>query len=182
MTITRAKRPAAPATTAAAASADEFIAAADAPAAATFAAHGERERRALGIVRKYAPWAAGAGILPVPGVDLAAVLGVQMRMLAALAKEYDVPFRQQAAKSVVATLMAAVLQNTAAGGLASAIKFVPVLGSAVGIAALPALAAAGTFAVGKVFIAHFEAGGTFLDFDPARTRAHFETEFERARR
>jgi hypothetical protein len=44
----------------------------------------------------------------------------------------------------------------------------------------PAFASASTYAVGKVFIQHFATGGTFLDFDPDKVKAHFAAEVERA--
>jgi hypothetical protein len=43
---------------------------------------------------------------------------------------------------------------------------------------MPAVAAASTWATGKVFIRHFESGGTFLDFDPAKARAYYAEEYE----
>ena len=140
-----------------------------------------REERALAAVKSFMPWAAGAGILPLPGIDVAAIIGVQLRMLAKLAEEYRVPFKEQAAKSIVAALMAMLVQNTLTGGLVSAFKYVPVVGTLLGIAVLPAIAAAGTFAIGKIFITHFESGGTFLDFDPRKVQNHFRDEFEKAR-
>jgi len=42
----------------------------------------------------------------------------------------------------------------------------------------PALDAASTWATGKVFIRHFESGGTFLDFDPGKARAYYAEQFE----
>jgi len=140
-----------------------------------------RDERALTVVKSYLPWAAGAGILPLPGIDLAAIIGVQLRMLAKLAEEYGVPFKEQAAKSIAAALMATVVQSALTGSLASALKFVPVVGTLLGIAVLPAVAAAATFAIGKVFITHFETGGTFLDFDPQKVQDYFRVEFEKAR-
>ncbi len=140
-----------------------------------------REDRALAVVQSYLPWSAGAGILPLPGVDMALIIGVQLRMLARLAEVYDVPFKEHAAKSIVATLMATLVQNTLVGGLVTALRFTPVLGSLLGFAIWPAVAAAGTFALGKVFITHFGAGGTLLDFDPDKLRNHFRLEFEKAR-
>jgi len=38
---------------------------------------------------------------------------------------------------------------------------------------LPGMAAAATYAMGRVFVMHFESGGTFLDLDPAKAEAHF---------
>jgi len=32
--------------------------------------------------------------------------------------------------------------------------------------------------VGKVFVQHFESGGTFLSFDPEKVRSHFEEELK----
>lgn len=145
------------------------------------AARAGREERALALVESYLPWSAGAGIVPLPGIDMALIMGVQMRMLAKLAEIYGVPFDAQVAKSMVATLMATLVQNTLAGVVAYAFKFTPVLGFLLGVAVLPAVAAAGTYALGKVFITHFESGGTFLEFDPAKVRNHFQAEFEKAR-
>ena len=48
-------------------------------------------------------------------------------------------------------------------------------------AAMPTLNAAISYAVGKVFIQHFESGGTFLDFDPKKVRAYFEDQFREGR-
>jgi uncharacterized protein (DUF697 family) len=188
MTITRARKmpTTAPRAEKSESTPEQFIAGADTrpaplPESLHMAASARREERALAVVKSYLPWAAGAGILPLPGIDLAAIIGVQLRMLAKLAEEYGVPFKEQAAKSIVAALMATLVEYTLTGGLASAFKFVPVVGTLLGIAVLPAIAAAGTFAIGKVFITHFEAGGTFLEFDPKKVQNHFRVEFEKAR-
>ena len=41
------------------------------------------------------------------------------------------------------------------------------------------LTGASTYAVGRVFIQHFESGGTFLTLDPDKVKAHYRAEFER---
>ena len=38
-----------------------------------------------------------------------------------------------------------------------------------------------TWALGKVFIQHFESGGTFLDFDPEEVKEYFKAQFEEGR-
>lgn len=139
-----------------------------------------RPEQALALVRSYMPWSAGAGIIPFPGVDLTALLAVQLCMLSKLAELYAVPFRKEAAKSLAGSLLGTALPGSLAGGVASTFKAIPVLGTLVGIAILPALGAAATYAVGKVFITHFESGGTFLDLDPASVEAHFRNEFTQA--
>jgi len=108
-------------------------------------------------------------MVPLPVLDAIAVGGVQLQMLRRLARIYDVPFTENAGKSVVASLLGSVFPATAAAttamGAASALKAVPVAGAAVSIFIMPSLAAGATYLIGKVFIQHFESGGTLLDFN-----------------
>jgi uncharacterized protein (DUF697 family) len=60
----------------------------------------------------------------------------------------------------------------------SLLKSIPLIGSLSGLVAVPALAAAFTYAVGKIFLQHFASGGTFLDFDPQKVREYFARQFE----
>lgn len=140
-----------------------------------------REQQALTLVKGYLPWAAGAGVVPYPGLNLAAIVAVQLRMLAKLAEQYQIPFEGAVAKSIVATLLATVVEGTLAGGLRSLAFMLPVVGQVISVIALPSLATAGTYAIGKIFITHFESGGTFLDFDPKKVEAHFRAEFAAAK-
>lgn len=164
---------------------DEFIAGADKaspPARKPQPAVEEsRPQQAQAIVRRYMPWAAGAGVLPMPGIDLAAITAVQVRMLARLSALYGVPFREEAGKSAIGALLSTLVQYTFSGHIAWAMKAVPVAGPLLGIAVLPAFAAATTYALGRVFITHFESGGTFLEFDPKQVEEHFRAEFDKAR-
>lgn len=140
----------------------------------------QRETAAQAIVKKHVPWAVGAGALPFPGADFAALVAVQLAMLSKLAAHYEVPFRKSATQSVVVSLLGDVLGSTLSGGLVSLAKMVPVVGTVVGVVALPAIAGAVTYALGRVFISHFEAGGTLLDLDPEALRNHFRLELERS--
>lgn len=141
----------------------------------------EREARASAIVRSNMGWSAGAGLLPIPGLDIAAVVGVQANMLRQIAQVYGVPFKANLAKELIGVLIGGggtALVGGAAGSLA---KVLPVVGTVAGMITMPAVAAASTWAIGKVFIRHFESGGTFLDLDPARARAHYAEEFSAAK-
>ncbi|MFA7241800.1 MAG: DUF697 domain-containing protein [Sulfuricellaceae bacterium] len=142
----------------------------------------QREAAALALVKSYVPWAVGAAAIPFPGVDFATLLAVQQRMLCKLADHYGLTYRKEAAKSVVAALLGDVLGSTLSGGLVSLAKLAPGIGTLVGIVSLPAFAGAVTYALGRVFISHFEAGGTFLDLQPEALRAHFREEFDKAGR
>jgi hypothetical protein len=37
---------------------------------------------------------------------------------------------------------------------------------------------ASTYAVGKIFVRHFESGGTFLNFNPEQVKEAFQKEFD----
>ena len=137
------------------------------------------EEAAIGTVRKYTYGAMAVGLIPAPMVDVAGLTALQLKMVHSLAKCYDVPFKEDLGKSTILSLLGALGPVTLARGtFGSLVKAIPVIGTAVGIATQPVLAGAFTYAVGKVFIQHFEAGGTFLDFDPKTVRKYFAEQFQ----
>ena len=114
-------------------------------------------------------------------LDIAGIAGVQIKMLMELSKLYGIKFAENRVKSILAALIgSAGAGSMATGAVASLIKVVPVVGTIGGVLALPIVAGASTYAVGKVFVQHFESGGTFLDFDPARTKQYFAEQFKEA--
>jgi uncharacterized protein (DUF697 family) len=140
-----------------------------------------KQTRALAIVRSNLGWSAGAGLLPVPGLDLAAIIGVQVKMLQSIAQVYEVPFSAQYVRPLLVALASSGSAVFAGLATASLVKGLPIIGSLAGLLSLPAFAAASTWATGKVFIRHFESGGTFLDFDPDKARAHYAEQFSAAK-
>jgi uncharacterized protein (DUF697 family) len=124
----------------------------------------DREQRALNTVKNYVWWSMGAGLIPVPFMDLRAVSGAQLGMVSDLARIYGVEFQANRDKTVVEALTEYVLPGTRAGTLIGAPTIVLFCG---------ALA----WALGQVFIEHFEAGGTPLTFDPGRAKKRFEQQF-----
>jgi len=131
------------------------------------------------IIKSHMLWAMGAGLVPVPWVDMAAILGVQVSMLSALSKNYKMAFSDSQAKNIIGSLVSGVLPGQLASGfLGGVVKMIPI----VGIVTVPAFAGATTYALGKVFEQHYASGGTFLDFDPEAVRAKFKEIFEAAKK
>jgi uncharacterized protein (DUF697 family) len=130
-------------------------------------------QEATRIVRHWSAWSAGAGLLPLPLVDMVAMVALQIAMLRRLAALYDVPFHEQRSKSAVAALIGGVNAGYLGG---SALKMFPIFGL-LSLAAMPAVNGAITYAVGRVFIQHFASGGTFLDFDPVKVKDYFEEQY-----
>lgn len=131
------------------------------------------------LVKKWMWWTMGAGLIPVPFVDLAAVSGVQLKMLSDLSKLYDVRFSENKGKAIISALLGSVVPNSlAAGGIGSMLKMIPLVGTIIGGVSMSLFSGAATYAIGKSFIQHFESGGTFLDFDPVKVKEYFNTQFE----
>ncbi len=141
----------------------------------------ERIEKANAIIKRYSYWSAGFGLIPVPIVDVAVITGTQIKMVSALAKLYDKEFKEEMVRASIGALVGGTLPVAIGSGTVSALKTVPVLGQIAGTLLLPALALAATVAVGRVFLQHFEAGGTLLDFDPEKMKSYFEAEFNKAK-
>ena len=77
------------------------------------------------IIEDHTVYAAGAGSIPVPLADVAAVAAIQIDLVRALARVYEVPFDVATGKAVVASLTGA----SAARLGASAVKALPGVGS-----------------------------------------------------
>lgn len=125
-----------------------------------------RRARATKLVEHFSLWSGAAGLIPVPFVDLAAVGGVQIQMLRRISEIYGVPFSKNRGKALIAGLAGTMIPMTTGIGMASIIKGLPLIGTAVGAIATPAMSVGATYAIGMVFIQHFATGGTLLDFAP----------------
>ena len=107
---------------------------------------------------------------------MAAVTALQIKMLAEVARHYDQKFEADRVRPILASLIGGVASTSLGYGVGNhLLKGVPLVGPALGVLSMPAMAAAVTWAVGKVFMQHFASGGTLLDFDPEKTRTHFES-------
>jgi uncharacterized protein (DUF697 family) len=139
----------------------------------------ERHAAADRLVRNYTLAAMAVGLVPIPLLDLAGVMAVQLKMLHGLAPLYDIEFRADLGRAAVASLIGGTLPAAAAPALAFSLsKIIPLSGQLLGAGSQTLLAGAATYAIGKVFIQHFAAGGTFLTFDPEVVRDYFEQQLE----
>jgi uncharacterized protein (DUF697 family) len=129
------------------------------------------------VIRNHMIWSMGAGLIPVPIVDLFAVSGIQLDMIRQLAKLYEIDFEQTKGKAYISALTGSGLARLGA----RAIKFIPGIGSVLGGVTMAALSGASSYALGEVFKRHFETGGTFLDFDADRLKKYYDEKFEKGK-
>jgi uncharacterized protein (DUF697 family) len=130
------------------------------------------------LVKKSMYISMAAGIVPVPLFDFLAIAGIQLEMIRRLSHLYNVPFMEGKVKNLLGALIGGSFPSSVAPLFAGLSKMIPIVGSTIGAVTLPLAAGASTYAVGKVFIQHFESGGTFLTFDPKSVRAYYEEQFK----
>ncbi len=139
-----------------------------------------RMHAAKKIVVHNSRWAAGLGLIPLPLVDWAAISAIQTRMLHQLCHEYHVDYDKARASRYIGALIGGFVPTGVGYSIASALKTVPILGSAAFVA-VPALAYATTYALGEVFIPHFESGGNLYTFDPEAHKEFFRYQYLRGK-
>ncbi|HEX8171685.1 MAG TPA: DUF697 domain-containing protein [Thermoanaerobaculia bacterium] len=129
-----------------------------------------RRESANEIVTRKMWWSALWGVLPVPVLDFGACTAVQIMMINDLARHYallgdGIVLDRETVRKWIFSLSGAAIPTY--------LKAVPVLGFTAGILTGPLFYGASTYAIGKVFIEHFETGGTLLTFDADKMRAYF---------
>lgn len=148
------------------------------PVLVTDVVRSDRLLLANNTVKNHVIAATGISLIPVPLADLAALMGLQVKMAYSLSKLYDVPFKEKLVRSLLTSLVSGAGASLAMSGLSSLAKAVPGLGSVAGAAGVSATAAAVTYATGKVLTRHFEIGGTFDNFDPVQFKEMFKAKIK----
>lgn len=143
----------------------------------------EKATKAEKTVRNYMWFSMGAGLIPIPFLDLAAISGLQVKMIADLCKRYETPFKEQTGKSIIAALLGFIVPNALSWNITgSLLKAIPIIGPIAGILTMPVFTGASTYAIGSIFIRHLESGGTLLNLDPQKMRNYFMEEFEKGKK
>ena len=130
------------------------------------------------VIKNHVIAAMAVGLVPIPGVDMAAMVAIQIRMVHQICEIYGVSLRENAAKAAVLALAGGLLPVTLASGFVSGLKLIPGLGSLAGAAGSSLLGGAMTYAIGSVFHEHLETHESLIDFDPTKARAAMRREFD----
>ena len=129
-----------------------------------------KSKESASIIRNHIIWSMGGGAIPIPFIDLIAVTAIQLDMIKQLARVYGVDYKETEGKAIVTALTGSAVASIGK----RAIKFIPGIGSVLGGVTMAVMSGASTYAVGQVFIRHFESGGTFLNFDVEASKAYFK--------
>ena len=98
------------------------------------------------VVRKHVLYSMGAGLVPVPLIDIAAVTAVQIDMLRQLAVLYGADYDATKGKAFASALAGGTFARIGA----SVVKSIPGVGTIVGGMSMVVLSGSSTYAVGKV--------------------------------
>lgn len=133
---------------------------------------------AMSIVNKHALYAAGAGLIPIPIVDLASIAGIQVNMMRELAHHYDDTYVNHVGKNSLGVIIGTLTAQGMSTPIAGLLKAIPLVGSLLGAASMSVSAGAATTALGGVFVRHYEYGGNFLTFDAKAAREDYRNAFK----
>lgn len=136
--------------------------------------------KAEDIVKKNIYWSMGIALLPFPIFDMAALTALQVKMAHDISKTYNKSFNQSRGKAVILSLLGSLniyaLSSLVFRGF---MKLLPGPAYLLGAASSSGFSAATTYAVGKVFIQHYEMGGTLLDLDPDAVKEYFREQYQK---
>src|SRR5262245_20557133 len=133
--------------------------------------------RADTIVQDHVLWSIGAGLVPLPILDIVAVTAIQLDMLRQLASLHGVSFSESEGKAWVSALAG----NMVARIGANALKLIPGIGSVIGGVSMSIISGASTYALGQVATTHFASGRDLSSIDMDAARRAYAEEFEKGK-
>lgn len=143
------------------------------------AAPDQRRQEALSIVRQYSFLSAGTGLVPIVLFDFLALSYLQNEMLKRLSILYGIEYSSQQGKILVTSVVNTIVPMSVSYTFSRILKAIPGLGYLSG-GLLPATAGATAYATGRVFIEHFELGGTLLDLDADKIKRYVDEQNRKA--
>ena len=131
-------------------------------------------KKADAIIKEHLLWSVGAGLVPIPFFDIAAVSAIQIGMLKQLSKLYGVNHDQESGKIFVSALTGTSLAKIGA----SVVKALPGVGTLIGGLSMSAFSGASTYALGQVAVATLVAKGNLGDVDLTEAKKAYASAFE----
>lgn len=130
------------------------------------------------IIKKSTISSMAAGAVPVPIIDVALVMGIQMKMLQQLCEVYEVNYSTEKMNAWIASILSGTLLMRFGG---SALKTMPGLGWLAGGATLALTSGASTFAIGNIAMGYLAEGQSFVEMDAKKAKEEFKKEFEKGK-
>ncbi|NJO03897.1 MAG: DUF697 domain-containing protein [Bacteroidia bacterium] len=137
----------------------------------------KRSTMADDTIDSHVLWAMGAGAIPLPILDVAAVTAIQLNMFKELCMIYQVDYNESFAKNLISSIAGATLAKIAA----SFIKAIPGVGILLGGVPMVVLSGASTYGIGQVFKQHLELGGIMSTFSFENAQRIYNEAYDRGK-
>ena len=137
----------------------------------------DKSTQADRVIDNHILWSMGAGALPIPIVDVAAVTAIQLNMLKELCLIYDVDYSEGFGKNLISSIVGAGVAKVGA----SAVKTIPVVGSLLGGVPMVVLSGASTYALGQVFKSQLQVTTVLSKFDMSGAKEMYKDAFEKGK-
>ncbi len=136
-----------------------------------------RSEQADSAIRKYALLSTGAGLIPIPGLEVAVNTAIQVIMVTELADIYQTPFEPTAVRTLLSSAATSGMALLLTQLLEKAADQVPGLGMVFNGLTRSAITGLLTAEAGQVYKNHFAAGGTVDTLQVGDFFSHIETQF-----
>lgn len=123
----------------------------------------------------------GIGILPLPLVNVAAVTANNLNLVRKLAGLYGVEFKESIAKKIIIAVTGAGAGVLATPLVEMAVIGIPLVGLPLAVGTMPMLNGMTTYALGRMFVTHFERGGSFIGANADTMKEDFTEAYKNSR-
>jgi uncharacterized protein (DUF697 family) len=132
----------------------------------TNGSNADRRTAAMKIVHRYVLISAGAGLITIPGLDVSALAGVHIALIREVSEYYGHEFSDHAARNIVIAIGASLVPGSIGSFLGRRLlRALPFVTPILGLATMAGTSAFVSYSLGRIFVEHFEAGGTLHNFD-----------------
>lgn len=156
---------------------DQKVAVEQARGAARVISKGEVDK----LIRGSVYGAMGAGIVPLHWFQFASVAAVQLNLIRQLSNVYGVEFKEGIAKKIIASVVSSGVSTVAAPLLRVAVSGIPLVGLPLAVGMQPMTNGFATYAVGRMFVTHFERGGNFVKVNMDEMKKDFSEAYQHSR-
>ena len=144
----------------------------------SFTSMKDKKVRAESVINNHVLFATGAGAIPLPLLDFAAVTAIQLDMVKSLTNLYEENYSENVGKAFIASVTSTSLARMGA----SAIKAIPGIGSLLGGVSMSIMSGASTYALGNVIMRFYERGIGLDDIDTDAAKKIYEEELEKGKK
>ena len=136
------------------------------------------EEQADKVIKKHAMLATGAGLIPINGLDVAALTAVQVSMVQRLADIYTIPYEHQQIRIIVTSAIASIFSRLASYGVSEFFHPFQSMGNIADELTNAAVSGFFTVASGEIYKAHFAEGLSFDTLDFSQYFSYFKEQIE----